>query len=109
MDYYEKQGRDFLKKHNVTMTVKFKKHGKHFENDSNTRDIYSVYLERGSRGYSFDFGQSINASSKWLKYGKCYTRFIDPLAGVSHSDKNHFQIETGSQIKTFLNQPPTVF
>ena len=61
---YEQQAIDFLTKTNTTFTAEFLKHGKHFEDDTQTRDIYKITLQRGGRKYSFNFGQSIYASGQ---------------------------------------------
>ena len=46
-------------------TVNFLKNGKHFEDDKDFRDIYRCTLKRGSREYSFNFGQSIKCSGEY--------------------------------------------
>ena len=70
---YEKQGVDFLEKHNVTMDVKFLFHGPHFEDDKESRDVYQITLIRGTKVYCFRFGQSTANSGLTVKrnpYGK---------------------------------------
>ncbi len=62
MENYEQQAQDFLTKTGATLKIEFKNHGKHFNDDKETRDIYKVTISRGSRRYSFDFGQSIHHS-----------------------------------------------
>lgn len=66
MDEYEKQAADFLKNTNTTLTVEFDRHGKHFQDDKDTRDIYNITLERGSRKYSFKFGNSLHNSGEYI-------------------------------------------
>jgi hypothetical protein len=61
---YQKQANDFLNATNTRFTVEFVKHGKHFDSDQDTRDIYKVTLKRNSREFTFDFGQSINNSGE---------------------------------------------
>jgi len=56
---YEQQAIDFLAATNTEFLATFKKNGKHFDDDKDFRDIYKVTLKKGSRSYSFDFGQSI--------------------------------------------------
>lgn len=68
MTDYEKQAKGFLKETGTEFSVKFLKHGKHFEDDKEDRDIYEITLKRGEREYKFDFGQSINASGKFIVY-----------------------------------------
>ncbi len=61
---YKKQALDFLEKTGTTLKIEFKRNGKHFDDDKDNRDIYSVTLSRGPRKFTFDFGQSINNSGK---------------------------------------------
>lgn len=63
---YQKQGKDFLKKTGTTFKVEFVKYGKHFDDDKESRDIYKITLSRKGRSYSFNFGQSINASGRFI-------------------------------------------
>lgn len=44
----------------------FLKNDLYFEGDEATRDIYTITLKRGSRSYSFKYGQSIANSSHYL-------------------------------------------
>lgn len=74
---YEAQAEQFLKNTNTLFKVEFLKHDKHFPDDKDSRDIYLITLTRGKRSYSFNFGQSLNCSGKFWKYGN-YER------GVSH-------------------------
>jgi hypothetical protein len=67
---YEQQGIDFLSKTGTTMTVKFNRQGKYFDDDKNERDIYDITLKRGTRSYTFTFGQSLNCSGRFIKNGK---------------------------------------
>jgi len=59
---YEITANEFLAKTKTSLKVEFLKHGKHFTDDKDSRDIYKVSLTRGQRNYTFDFGQSINNS-----------------------------------------------
>jgi len=61
---YEQQAIDFLTATNTEFTAEFKRHGKYWDNDTDTRDIYSVTLKRGNRKFTFDFGQSIKNSGQ---------------------------------------------
>lgn len=58
-DIYTKQAEEFLKNTGTTIAIKFKEHGKHFPNDKDSRDIYTVTLAKDGRSYTFNFGQSI--------------------------------------------------
>ena len=62
---YEQQANEFLKNTGTSFKAAFFKHGKHFHNDKDTRDIYTIELKRGDRVFKFKFGQSINASAKY--------------------------------------------
>lgn len=63
MDYLE-QAEEFLNKTNTTLKVEFKHFGPHFYDDESHRDIYTVTLERNGLAYTFNFGRSIEKSSK---------------------------------------------
>lgn len=65
---YQKQGKDFLEKHNVTMSVKFLYNGPYFDDEKESRDIYEITLSRpGKKPYTFRFGQSIQNSGLMVK------------------------------------------
>lgn len=59
---YNQQAIDFLTATGVTISIVFDRHGKHFEGDTQERDIYNVTIRRGTRSFSFKFGASINDS-----------------------------------------------
>lgn len=80
---YEQQGNVFLEKTGTEFKVKFLRHDKHFADDQETRDIYEVTLTKGDRYYTFKFGQSINASGRFWKYGN-YKRGIHHGVGAKH-------------------------
>lgn len=61
---YVKQAETFLTDTATTFSVRFLEHGKYFPDDDKTRDIWEVTLVRGSRSYSFRFGQSLTDSAK---------------------------------------------
>jgi hypothetical protein len=60
---YESMSSLFLSDTKTSLTVKFLKNDFHFADDKEKRDIYKITLKRGSRSFSFNFGQSINNSS----------------------------------------------
>lgn len=63
-DYY-KNANNFLAKTNTKFNAKYLKHDYHFFGDDEKRDIYQIELKRGSKSYSFEFGQSsINKNKK---------------------------------------------
>lgn len=111
MTDYQKQGTDFLQKTNTAMVVKFNRQGKYFDDDKNERDIYDIALTRGSRSYTFTFGQSITKSGRFIKYnnpersmsqGKLYKNsWVAPAGEVGYRewDKNkNFQIPTAYDV-----------
>ncbi len=69
MDNYQEQAEKFLKDTETKFSVKFIKYDVYFENDKDSRDIYEITLQRGERKFVFKFGQSINASGRFWKYG----------------------------------------
>lgn len=79
---YERQAQDFLKATGATMTAEFIAHRKHFEDDETTRDVYKITLTRGRRSFSFEFGQSVNASGKWQISG--------PTEAVTRNARHRF-------------------
>ena len=72
---YEQQATDFLKATGTTFEAHFLRNGKHFADDEANRDIYKITLKRGTRVYSFDFGQSIIHSQYYQDRikGRTYT------------------------------------
>lgn len=76
IDEYEKQANDFLIKCGAEIKIIYLKNGKHFDNDEDTRDIYHVIITRGTRSFSFNFGQSVMKSQYYqdvIKKGCTYT------------------------------------
>ena len=69
---YNKQARDFLNKTGVTMEIKFLYNGKHFDDDKERRDVYRITISKGTRSYTFKFGQSIAKSGLHLKAPTAY-------------------------------------
>lgn len=68
MTEYEIQAQNFLDDTGTTMQVEFIKYGKHFDNDKENRDIYRIIISKDTtkRKFIFNFGQSINASGKYI-------------------------------------------
>ena len=63
---YDKQAEEFLSSTNTEFKAVFLKHDKHFPDDKEERDIYTITLKRGDRVYNFAFGQSLNDSGMIL-------------------------------------------
>jgi hypothetical protein len=96
MNEYIKQATDFLTKTNTTLVVEYLRHGKHFEDDKENRDIYECTLKRGDRQYMFEFGQSLNGSGFFYMRGKRRTE-IDRKYLLAEYKKNlmhHIGIES---------------
>jgi hypothetical protein len=62
---YEQQALDFLKETGTTFQAEFLTYGKHFADDTESRDIYLVTLQNRNGSYSFRFGQSIANTGKF--------------------------------------------
>lgn len=69
MSKYTEQAEKFLKDTETKFSVKFVEYARHFVGDKEMRDIYEITLQRGERKFVFNFGQSINASGRFWKYG----------------------------------------
>lgn len=113
---YEKQANDFLTATGSEIKIEYLKHDKYFDDDKEARDIYSVTLKRGSRQFTFNFGQSLNNSGIKIvnrNNGKTMRTF----APSKQFDKNgkfdalKFKLTCGWQISScdliVLPKPPT--
>ena len=87
-DEYTKQAQDFLKATETEMTSKYLGHGIHFDNDKmvgfmgnseykNGRALFEITIKRGTRSYTFKFGQSLHDSYKRIK-----SRIVPDILGV---------------------------
>ena len=65
---YDLKAEKFLRETKTEFESVFKRYGKHFDDETDFRDIYEITLKRGDRVFKFDFGQSINASRKCRIY-----------------------------------------
>lgn len=63
MANYNQQAADFLQATATQLNVKFTKHGKHFADDKENRDIFRVTLKNKKHTFRFNFGQSISQST----------------------------------------------
>jgi len=112
---YEKQAQDFLNKTNTTVAIDFVKHGKHFVDDDNERDIYKVTLRRGEREFIFNFGQSIahsgykivRKSDKAQLHKGIYADTTTELKKVKVLARKQFQTLNGLEIIT--PETPTAY
>lgn len=56
---YDKQAIKFLQDTDTSLEVLYVKHGKHFSDDKEDRDCYTVTISRNNRSFTVNFGQSI--------------------------------------------------
>lgn len=61
---YEQQAIDFLQKTNTTLETTFLEFGKHFDDDKQKRNIFTITLRNSKHKFSFKFGSSLNDSYK---------------------------------------------
>ncbi len=83
---YDKQAEKFLKETGTEFKAEFLKHGKHFKDDEEERDIYKITLKKGDKEYIFNFGQSLNDSD-----GKTKPTAYDVLACLTNYDPDTFE------------------
>ena len=69
MSQYDEQAAEFLRKTDAIIKVVFNRQGIHFDGDKYERDIYDVTISRNNRSFTFAFGQSLNNSGRFWKYG----------------------------------------
>jgi hypothetical protein len=94
---YEQQAKNFLNKTNTVFEVEFLKHDVYFD-DKTKRDIYNITLKRGSRSYSFTFGQSIQNSGFKIK-----TPSREIIFDVPENKRNKL-LKSPNQLKYFATQ-----
>lgn len=87
MENYEKQGNDFLEKHNASLKAVFSHNGKYFEKDTDYRDVYSITITTPKGDYTFQFGQSVANSDKNRKEPTAY----DILSCLTKYDPGSFE------------------
>ena len=80
---YEKQANDFLKKHGITFSAKFKECEKYFQDDQEERDVFKCTFRRGKDHFSVRFGQSLNQTTGG---GANLPTAYDVLACLTKSD-----------------------
>lgn len=67
---YQQRANDFLQSTNCEFSATYLKTGKYFPSDKEERDIYTITLKRGTRSFTFTFGQSVNNSGFYYTKGK---------------------------------------
>ena len=104
------QIQDLLASLAASMEIKFLKTGKHFEDDKDERDIYTVTIKRGSRSYTFNFGQSINASGEYVfakhLQNKVYKENLFPANRLFMSEAEYNRIKPKLQLPTDVVKNP---
>lgn len=109
---YEVQALDFLNATNTEMTTEFIENGKHFDDDKHNRDIYKVTFKRGSRKFSFRFGQSLVNSTKIVDRvtGNEYTTDGGSLKGNTRiTNMARYKEALGRELKEVKGTPPTAY
>ena len=110
---YEKQATDFLRKTETTLKVEFLKNDYHFAGDKEKRDIYEITISRGSRQFSFNFGNSIADSGFYLQQGKHVVeidrKYLEAtkLKLMRYLYKNNMILEGGFLSNDKINYPKT--
>lgn len=85
---YDQQALDFLANTGAKIEIEFSHSGKHFEGDTEDRDIYNVVLSRGTRKYKFTFGSSLNDSGFYYQINK--TKYPLDRKHISKSNLKFF-------------------
>lgn len=67
-----------------SFVAEFLENNYHFPGDKDKRDIYDITLKRGTRKYTFKFGQSISSSGFYAQYSR--TKYDIPLELLNKSD-----------------------
>lgn len=68
----------------LSFKVEFLKNDYYFAGDKDKRDIYTITLKRGTRKYTFKFGQSINKSGFYAQYGR--QKYHLPMEKINEPD-----------------------
>lgn len=86
MTEYISTAKNFLKSCNAKMSITFKRYGKHFEDNKDFRNIYTVRIDRNGKSFSFQFGDSV-MNTRNHKRPTCY----DVLACLQKYDVGTFE------------------
>jgi len=111
---YQQQAIDFLATTGTTFAASYLKHGKYFDDDKESRDIYQIALKRGSRSYTFDFGQSIMRSQYYQDPIKerTYTLSGGCRTGnykITDIEKYKNGLGSGRELKLVKGEAPTPY
>lgn len=66
MNDYEKQAKDFCKKHDIQIIINYWTNDFYFPKDTIPRNIYKFSIIRNKKSYSGNFGQSIANSKRGI-------------------------------------------
>lgn len=94
---YESQAQKFLDDTKSKIKISFYKHGKHFIDDKENRDVYMVELTRGAYNFEFRFGQSIVNSGFKLQYKSGIAKGKE----VKYMWLEQANIDANNDLKTF--------
>lgn len=96
---------------NLEFKAEFLENNYHFQGDKDKRDIYNITLKRGTRKYTFKFGQSI-MNSQYYKdriEGRTYTLNGGCRTGnYSITDLNKY-ISGGMNVTLVKGEAPTLY
>lgn len=84
---YEAQANNFLRRTKSEFEVKFLRYGKHISEDKYERDIYKITIIRNNRKFVCEFGQSLNCSGMWWKYGN-YKRGVTATKPLAYEKRD---------------------
>jgi len=107
---YDKQAAEFLEKTNTIIDKVFYHNGKHFNSDTQVRDIYKITIKRGNRQFSFNFGQNIMNSQYYQDKISNRTYSLDGKSRTgNYSLNNIVKYNRGltSQLTLIKGQIPT--
>ena len=108
---YNEVGDLFLAGTGSKLDVKFLRNGKHFDDDR-YRDVYSITLSRGSRSFTFDYGQSVIKSQYYQDVNhKERTYTLDGgcrTGNYSVTDIKKYEA-AGNTLKLMKGTPPTAY
>ena len=93
---------------------KFLKNDFYFDSNKEKRDIYEITLKRGTRNYTFNFGQSINCSGEYKGHKHlCLNTFGKYLFTKNEIEKlnikNRFSIEYNEIVLNPNFKKPTLY
>jgi len=104
MNKYDKQANYFAVKHGIKLAVIGTEHGRHFNDDKQSRYIFKLRLTRNGKRYTFKFGQSIAAGAKeptMYDVLACLTKY-DPESFEDFCGEYGYDEDSRKAYKTYL-------